>query len=181
MSMLDLVQQHLGPQEIEQISRQLGTDAAATRQAVDAALPALVGGLASTAQQPGGESELRTLAGAQGGVLDNLGAMIGGGGVGGILGSILGGAQPTVEEGVQQASGLDSAKTRQLLAILAPIVLSALAKRAMGGSSASGGSGGMLDGGLADILRQDATQAQQKSAGTPGGGILGKILGGLGG
>lgn len=189
MSILDLVQQQLGPQQMEQIGQQLGTDAATTRQAVDAALPALVGGMASTAQQPGGESEIRTLAGSQGGAMGlgmgDLGAMIGGGG-GGILGSILGRTQPDVEHGVEKASGLDSDRTRKLLMILAPIVLSALAKRTAGGAAegaagTGGGLGGILNGGLADVLRQDATQAQQKSGGGPLGGALGKILGGLGG
>ena len=52
-STLDLVQEHLGPQEIQQISQQLGTDPTTTQQAVNAALPAIVGGMASTAQQPG--------------------------------------------------------------------------------------------------------------------------------
>ena len=98
-STLDLAQQHLGPQEIQQISQQLGTDPATTQQAVNAALPAIVGGLASTAQQPGGAS--------------------------GILGQVLGRHQADVNQGVQQASGLDSDRTRKLPMILAPIVLAA--------------------------------------------------------
>jgi len=60
-STLDLVQEHLGPQEIQQISQQLGTDPATTQQAVNAALPAIVGGLASTSQQPGGTSTIQQL------------------------------------------------------------------------------------------------------------------------
>jgi len=202
-SILDLVQQHLGPQEIAQIGQQLGTDPAATKQAIDAALPALVGGMASTAQSPQGAGELTSLMGLHGGVLGNLGSAItaGGSASGGILGSILGHHQPAVESGVQQASGMSSDRTRKLLMILAPIVLSALARRAgiAGGTSApagaggggglggalggvlSGGLGNVLNGGLGDILRQDATQAHQQAQDGPMGGVLGKILGGLGG
>lgn len=203
-SVLDLVQQHLGPDQIAQIGQQLGTDPAATKQAIDAALPALVGGMASTAQQPGGESEIRTLAGTHGAALGDIGSMIGGGGAGGgILGSILGQHQPAVEQGVQQASGLQGEKARKLLMILAPLVLSALARRSLGNGPADatqpsagagtggglgdvlrGGLGGVLsgqNGGLADVLRQDATQAHQQAQGSPMGGILGKILGGLDG
>lgn len=205
-SIIDLVKQHLGPQEIAQIGQQLGTDPAATQQAIDAALPAMVGGMASTAQQPQGASELQTLMGSHSGVLGNIGSMISAGGAGGgVLGSILGQHQPAVEQGVQQASGFDQQKAKKLLMILAPIVLSALARRTMGSGGAGapastgaapttgGGLGGVLSGGLGsilgggaggglgDILKQDATQAQQQAQGGPMGGVLGKILGGLGG
>lgn len=173
MSILDLVQQHLGPQEMEQIAQQLGTDPASARQAVDAALPALVGGMASTAQHPDGESQIRTLAGSHGNALGDLGSIIGGGGAGGgILGSILGRHEPDVQQGVQQASGLDSAKARKLLMILAPIVLSALARRSMGGAATSPTTPGTQPsgGGLGDVL-----------GGGGLGGVLGGVLGGLGG
>ena len=203
---LDLVQQHLGPQEVAQIAQQLGADPAATQQAIDAAVPALVGGMASTAQQPQGATQIASLIGQHGGVLGNLGSVISGGGAGGggILGSILGHHQPDVENGVQQASGMSSDKAKKLLMILAPIVLSALARRAGNSASAGGagtatnaggggglggvlggvlggGLGNVLNGGLGDILKQDATQAHQQAQGGPMGGILGKILGGLGG
>lgn len=169
-SILDLVKQHLGSPEIAQIGQQLGTDPATTQKAVDAALPALVGGMANTAQQPQGESELQTLVSSHGGgLLGNIGSMISGGGAsGGILGSILGQHQPAVEDGVQQASGMSSDKTKQLLMMLAPIVLSALAKRTSGSN------------GMGDVLKQDAAQAHQQTQGGPMGGVLGKILGGLG-
>jgi len=74
-STLDLVQEHLGPQEIQQISQQLGTDPATTQQAVNAALPAIVGGLASTSQQPGGTSTIQQLLGSHGGILGSLGSL----------------------------------------------------------------------------------------------------------
>ena len=185
-SILDVVKQHLGPQEIAEIGQQLGTDPAATQQAIDAALPGLVGGMAQTAQAPQGAATIQGLLGSHGGILGDLSSAISGGGMGGgILGSILGQHQPAVEQGVQDASGLQSDKAKKLLMILAPIVLSALARRSMGADGAGtapgggGGLGGILNGGLGDILRQDATQAQQQTQGSPMGGILGKILGGL--
>lgn len=175
-TVLDIVQQHLGPQEIQQISEQLGTDEGTAQQAVNAALPALVGGMASTAQQPGGASEIQSLFGSHGGILGSLGALIGAGGTadgGGILGQVLGQHGPAVQDGVQQASGLGSDQTRKLLMILAPIVLGALAKRAM-----SHGAAQTDPGQLNDVLRQDAAQAQQQAQaqGHHMGGLLGKIL-----
>ena len=93
-SILELVQQHLGPQEIQQISQQRGTDPSTAQQAVSAALPAMVGSMASTAQQPGGASALQQLLGSHAGVLGSLGSIIGAGGAvdgGGILGDRLAG------------------------------------------------------------------------------------------
>jgi len=174
-STLDLVQEHLGPQEIQQISQQLGTDPATTQQAVNAALPAIVGGLASTSQQPGGTSTIQQLLGSHGGILGSLGSLIGGGGAAdsGILGQVLGHHQTDVNQGVQQASGLDSDRTRKLLMILAPIVIGALAKRAMNHGAEND------PGKLNDVIRQDATQAQQQVQAQGQkhvGGLLGKML-----
>jgi hypothetical protein len=176
-SVLDIVQQHLGPQEVEQIGQQLGVDAGTAQQAVNAALPAMVGGMASNAQQPGGASGLQGLLGSHGGILGSLGSLIGAGGAadgGGILGKVLGQHQNTVQEGVQQTSGLGSEQTRKLLMILAPIVLGALARRAM-----SHGAAQTDPGQLNEVLKQDAAQAQQQAQaqGHHMGGLLGKILG----
>ncbi len=175
-SILDLVQQHLGQQEIAQIGEQIGSDPATTRQAVDAALPALVGGMANTAQQPQGASMLRGLLGSHGGVLGNLGSLIGGGAPadgGGLLGSILGQHQAPVQAGVQQASGLGSDQTRKLLMILAPIVVGALAKRAMNHGSAH-----QDPAQLNQVLQQDGAQAQQQAQAQSHhmGGLLGKLM-----
>jgi hypothetical protein len=177
VSILELVQQHLGPQELSQISRHLGTDQATTRQAVDTALPALVGSLASTAQQPQGASGIQQLMGSHADVLGGLGSLLDAGAPddgGGILGRILGRHQPEVQQGVQAASGLDSGQTRKLLMMLAPIVLGALAKRA-----ASQGTAQQDPGELQKVLRKDGEQAQQQAqAHSPHmGGLLGKIMG----
>ena len=156
-SLIDLVKEHLGPQELSQISQQLGTDQATAQQAVNAALPALVGGLANTAQQPQGASGVQQLIGSHAGVLGQLGSLLGAGAPadgGGVLGRVLGQHQPEVQQGVQQASGLGSDQTRKLLMILAPIVLAAIMKsrqnRTADGAVASGGGLGIpgMGGGL---------------------------------
>src|SRR4051812_7935958 len=117
MSLIDTVQQHLGPNEMQQIGRQLGVDETTAPQAVEHALPSMVAGMAGQAQQPAGASSIQSLLGSHANILGNLGGMLGGAAPGdsGILGSILGQHQQTVTQDVQQSSGLDSAKTRQLL------------------------------------------------------------------
>ncbi|MDQ2766018.1 MAG: DUF937 domain-containing protein [Gemmatimonadota bacterium] len=184
MSLLDIVQQHLGPDEIQQISQHLGTDPATTSNAIQAALPMIVGSMAHTAQQPGGASAIQDAVAqhSAGGILGSLGGlggladMIGGGsssGGGGLLGSILGQHSATVQNGVQTASGLDAAKVKSLLVLLAPIVMTALAQH-HATQTASGNTGG-----LGSILQQAASAAQRNNSSSPIGGVLGQILGKL--
>lgn len=172
MSLIEEVQQHLGPAEIQQISQQLGIEPQAAQTAVESALPMMVAGMAGTAQQPAGEEQIRSLFGAHGGTLGNLAAAITGaaggtGGGGGLLGTILGGHHKTVEDGVGQTTGLQPDQSKRLLMILAPIVLAVLARRHASANNNTGSIGG--------ALQQDAQAAQQNGA-PHMGGILGKIL-----
>jgi hypothetical protein len=193
MSLIDLVQQHLGPQEIQQISQQLGVDQNTAQTAVQAAVPMMVGGMASTASQPAGASTLQSLLGSHSNVLENLGGILGSGGSanaaggllgslggmigapadsgGGLLGKILGHHETTVQQGVQQASGLGADQTKRLLMILGPIVLAALARR-HAQATAQGGT----DTTLTNVLQQDAQAAQAQAPSPHVGGLLGKIL-----
>lgn len=201
MSVLDLVQQHLGQGELQQLSQQIGADPAQTQTAVEAALPMLLGSMAQTARQPGGAGDIagamQEHAGLLGGLgnLGNLGNLGGGlGGIlasavgGGLLGKVLGGNESAVEGGVQQASGLDSNQTKKLLMLLAPIVLAMLARRRQQAAqsqaaqtSPTAGAGAMLDSdgdGIPDALEREAQQArEQTERRSPHiGGIIGKIL-----
>ena len=181
MSIVDLVQQHLGAQEVQTISQELGVDPAATQNAIQAAVPMIVGGMAGTASQPGGESTIQSLLGSHAGVLGSLGSLIGAGAPadgGGLLGQVLGQHQQTVQQGVQQASGLGPDQTRKLLMILGPIVLAALARHHAQATAQNQVTGQTTDGSLGGTLRQEAADAAAKaSTQSPHvGGLLGKIL-----
>ncbi|AHG87884.1 protein of unknown function DUF937 [Gemmatirosa kalamazoonensis] len=193
MSVLDLVQQHLGPDQIRQLSQQIGADPAQTETAVQAALPMLLGGMASTAQDAGGAQGVQEamqqhegLLGGLGGLGGSLGSILSGalggagGAGGGILGNVLGRHEGQVNDGVQQASGLDAGQTKKLLLILAPIVLAALAhQRKQQQQSATQPSAADLNAdGIPDALQQEARQAQAQTQRTAPhiGGIVGKIL-----
>jgi len=134
-SILDTIQQQLGPDTIQQMSAALGADPSATSSAVSMALPALLGGLSHNASTPQGAAALdQALGDHDGSILDSLGGGLGGllgggGGIGGaILGHIFGGKRGAVEQGVGHASGLNAAQVAQLLAMLAPIVMGALGR-----------------------------------------------------
>jgi hypothetical protein len=179
MSVIDLVQQHLGTDEVQQISQQLGVDPAAAQNAIQAAVPMIVGGMASTASQPGGESSIQSLLASHAGVLGSLGSLIGMGAPadgGGLLGQVLGQHQQTVQQGVQQASGLAPDQTKKLLMILGPIVLAALAHRHAQATVQAQTTGAASDPSLSGTLQQEAATAQAKTKSSHVGGLLGAIL-----
>lgn len=86
---IDIVQQHLTPDTINQISSAIGADPATTQQAIDAAVPMMVSGMATHAGTPGGAATIKTEADHHAGILGQLGGMLGGaGGVGDIIGGL---------------------------------------------------------------------------------------------
>lgn len=172
-SLLEMVQQHLGPAEVNQISQQLGVAPAQAQSAISAALPMVIGGMASNASQPGGSDAIHQSLTSHGGILGSLGGLLGGGGVadgGGLLGNILGQHQAPVQQGVSQASGLDSDKTRKLLLMLAPIVMGVLARRHAAAQADPAQVGG-------DLQREAQVAHEQTRKQAPHlGGLLGQIF-----
>ncbi|MFJ3379168.1 DUF937 domain-containing protein [Curtobacterium sp. NPDC090217] len=169
---------------IGDLAKKLGVDEATANQAVQKALPALLGGMRANAEQGGGQSleqavDKHSAALVDGGVdLDDVdtddgskivknvfgssenqvAAALGstGGGAGGGIGDVIGKALP----------------------VLAPIVMSFLAKQKGGGAEATGGGGiGDLLGGLLGGGGGGGAAA----GGAKSGGGIGDLLGGLGG
>jgi hypothetical protein len=169
-----LFQQLQQGQGLQQVSQQLGLDSSQATQAVGSALPLLLGAMGQNASEPQGAQSLLNalqrdhLGSAGGGGFDLgsiLGAVMGGGGGNatngaGILGHVFGGQTSQAAEALGQKTGLDSGKSSQLLAILAPIVMSFLAQR-----FAQSGNAGQLS----QALGQEAQQS---------GGGIGSLLGG---
>ena len=132
-----LFQQLQQGQGLQQVSQQLGIDQNQASGAIGAALPLLLGAMGRNAQEPQGAQALlgalqRDHAPTSGSGFDLgglLGSVLGGGGGNatngaGILGHVFGGNTDRATQGLSQATGLDSSKTSQLLAILAPTVMS---------------------------------------------------------
>jgi hypothetical protein len=164
----------LDASQIDAIASQLGVDPAQAEGAIQQAMPLLLGGLARNASTPDGAGALHAALGDHGGtdIGGLLGGMLGGGGgtSGGldngmaILGHIFGARQDQASQGLGQASGLGSANASQLLAMLAPIVMSVLANRSQ--------SQGMSASSLGGLLGQEHQQMSQGSA----GGLLGAVF-----
>lgn len=126
------LQQELGPDTIQQMSRQLGTDPNAVSNAISVALPILLNGLSRNASNPQGASDLdNALGDHDGSIFDNLGGLLsnsGGGAGAGILGHILGSRRSPVEQGVGRATGMNAQQVSQLLIMLAPLLMGVLGR-----------------------------------------------------
>lgn len=184
---------------MSQLAARLGVDEATARQAAQQAIPSLLGGLQANAQDPGGAASLgRAIGQHNPGLID--------GGVDlqqvdtsdgqKIVNHVFG---PSTDEVVNRlggtgvAGGAGKDLVAKLLPILAPIVLSYLAKRLgmnlPGGAArpggAAGGGGGMdiLQDLLGSVLGGSAPQGGRAPQGqaAPAGldGMLGDLLGGL--
>ena len=175
--LVDNVLANLNDDQIGAIASKLGVDPAQARNAVEHAVPLIVGGMAQNASTPQGANALNNALGAHAGsnISSVLDSVLGGGagvGVGGaILGHIFGGNQDVANQGLGQTTGLGQHNAGQLMAILAPIVMAALANHAQGQGMNAGGLGGMLG--------QQAQQIQQQ--GGSAGGLLNAVLSNSGG
>lgn len=170
---------------MQQMAQQLGANSQQIQSAVGAALPLLLGALGNNAAQPQGAADLfqalqrdhaQALPQGLGGLGGLLGSILGGGqtpasnsgplGDGGaILGHIFGNNRQKAESGLGQATGLGN-NAGQLLAMLAPVVMAFLANRVKAGNLDAGTLGRSLD--------QERVQVQQQ--GGLGGGLLGSLL-----
>jgi hypothetical protein len=156
---------------MDQLAAQLGVDQATAEQAARQAIPALLGGMQANAEDPGGAM---SLAGALG---DHPSDLVDGGvdlnqvdaGDGEkIVGNIFGPNQDQVVQTLGgNLGGQGGGLIKQLLPILAPIVLAYLSKRLMGQQSASGQDP------LGSVLGGDATGSSN-----PLTDILSSMLGG---
>lgn len=175
--LLDLLSQSIGPEQVQLMANKIGATPDQTEQAIGLALPTILGALAKhTDENEQNAHQLHTaletgqgLSGG-GGMLDNLGSMLGGasggggGGLGGLLGTILGGRQSRVEQGIGKASGLSATQIASLLAMLAPLVMGVLGRRQKEQKASP------TD--LSDMLRKERTQMQNQA----GGGLLAGLL-----
>jgi len=184
-SLEDLLGQEQGSAAVSQISQQVGTEPSAVSSVVQAALPAILGGLANNASTSDGAQSLNNALEQHhdGGILDNLGglgSMIFGGQVaaapppqadgGGILGHIFGNSQGQVAQQVSTQTGVGAGQVAQILMMLAPIVMGYLGQQkqqqGVGADGLGGLIGGLLGGG----------QAQQASAGGGLGNLATSML-----
>jgi hypothetical protein len=158
-SLFDLLSQEVISGGLGQIQSQLGTDENTARQAVPAALGALMGALARNSSRGRGADDLlgALTRDHDGSVLDNLQGYLSAPqeDVGnGILRHVLGGNRGSVEASLGQALGLDSGSIGRLLTMLAPLVMGALGRTQRQQHLDSGGLASLLGGERREISNQ---------------------------
>lgn len=170
----------LNENTVAQIGEQLGVDQNQAGNAIQLALPALLGALNKNAQSEDGAQGIMNALNKDhdGGILDMLPQFLGNASQGpgaAILGHILGAKQPQMEQQIGQHSGLNPAMVGKLLTILAPILMGALGKsQQQAPQQQSGGGLGNLISILGGATQQHQQQAQQNN--NPLMQILGNVL-----
>ena len=160
-SILDLISSSLDSGSMSQISRQLGQDTGTTRNAINSALPMLLGALKKSAQADGGEGLARALnTKHDGSILDNVAGYVSKNDQtdgAGILKHVLGSNRDLAASTLQMASGVDKEQASSLLATLAPVVLGALGKAKR--------DSGLRDEDLTRVLDGETRALEQKAPG----------------
>ncbi|MGM1029337.1 MAG: DUF937 domain-containing protein [Actinomycetota bacterium] len=186
------IQELLGQMPIQQIAQQAGVGEAEARQAVEAIVPALVGGMQANAHDPAGAQSLAGALGAHAGRLDErLAGSIDPADGQKIVHNVFGDRTEEVARAAGGGSALGGV-IQKVLPIVAPIVIAWIANRFRGaqpqGQAQAPDQGGFgLDDLLGGILGGGAGQqgggqhgGQQQGGGPLGplGDILGGLLGG---
>ena len=188
-SLQDLLGQQQGSQALQEISGQVGAEPSLVNSAIQAALPAILGGLANNASTPQGAESLDSALQQDhdGSILGNLGSL---GSLifdqstptprqadaGGILGHILGTDQQNeVAQEASQKSGLPVGQVAQILMMLAPIVMGYLGQQKQQQNVGADGLGGLLGGILGGALG-GGQAAAAPSSGNPMGDIASSML-----
>lgn len=165
MDISSLLQGAMGQQMVSGVMNQLGIKNEQAQMAISAAIPFLLTALNKNAANGDAQNINNALETKHdGSILDNLGGFLSSGNFSdgaGILGHVLGGKQPQVENAIGQSSGLNSAQVSQVLAMLAPIVMGYLGKQKNEQGLDAGGLTGLLGG-----LVGGAAQTNQREMST---------------
>jgi hypothetical protein len=166
--LLDLLSSPMGKQLISGVAGQTGQSTDQTGSVLSMALPLLMGAMKKNASTPEGAEGLMNALSSKhdGGILDNLSGLFGGGvdesvmnDGAGILGHILGGKQPQVENALSSKSGMDAGTIGTILKVAAPLLRGYLGKQKQQNNvSDANGLGGLLGGMLGG---NDGGQKQQ--------------------
>jgi hypothetical protein len=176
---MNILEQHLGDDNfIDNLSQQIGgADRDQTRSAANGIVAAFSNAISKNAASEQGASGLLGMLDTDhdGSILDNVMELVGGAGGGqqnnglaqngaGIINMLLGDKQGGIINMISQMSGLESGKTGNLMAMLAPIIMGALGK--------SKQQGGLDIGGIMNMLQG----TKQQASGNPAMDLIGKFL-----
>jgi hypothetical protein len=161
-AMTQVITQQLAGGATSAIAQRLGVSETTANTAVQVAVPLILAALARNANQPQGAESLHQAINNDhdGGIFNNLMGYLSNpqsGNGAGILGHIFGGQQPTIQNNLAQATGLDQGAAGGLLETLAPLVMGAVGQtQQQQGLDASG---------LSNLLNSQQQEAQATAPG----------------
>ncbi len=136
--LLDLLNSPMGKQLISGVAGQTGQAESKTGDVLSMAMPLILGAMKKNVSTPQGAQGLMNALSSKhdGGILDDLGGLFGGGvdeavtnDGAGILGHLFGGSQGNVENALSQKSGIDAGSIGNILKIAAPLVMGFIGKQ----------------------------------------------------
>ena len=147
-------------EDLAALSSTVGGDEKSVQSALSLALPMLMGSMAKTASKPGGADLMTSIIGQAGGgvVADSMPAYLASSASTGgtdIVSGLLGGQMGAIQNTIAQKTGLPPAVVGTLLAVVTPMLLSAVKKRFTDTK--------MEPAGLPALLGDQATTAMQPS------------------
>jgi hypothetical protein len=159
-SVLEILASSLGQGAVNQISQKLDLNSSTTRMIVMAALPLLISALARNSSTTSGANSLQNALTKDhdGSILDDIMGFLGNSDQAtsdgaSILKHVLGDQKSSVQQNLGKSTGVDARQAGQILEMLAPIVMGALAKKSA--------NEGLDAGGLSDLLKGEVKQAHQ--------------------
>src|SRR5262245_1426196 len=183
INLLEMMSGSVGQSLISQAGKFLGAPESTMRSAVDAALPAMLGGVMQKGATPQGASEVMKLfntPGLESGITENLGSYLGGGektnsllSMGsGLLSSLFGDKASGLVNTLGSMFGMKSASASNLLALAAPMTLGFL-KNYVGKNRLDAGGLSNLLTGQSDFLK---SRLDNRLTGALGFGSVGAFL-----
>jgi hypothetical protein len=169
---------------VQQLGRQFGVDDDQAAAALSALVPALAAGFLRNVQHEGGLASLGSAlaSGRHAGYLDDLGSLQGPEVIAdgnGILGHVFGSKDVSrqVAARAAQSSGVGPDLLRQMLPVVAAMVMGSMSKQANAKPAAAGAGAGLPGSGLMDMLGPMLDTNRDGSMMDDVAGMLGKFLG----
>ena len=170
-ALTQIITQQLSGNASRAIAQRLGISETTANTAVQVAVPLILAALARNANQPQGAQDLHQAINNDhdGSIFDNLMGYVSNpqsANGAGILGHVFGGQQPSIENNLAQATGMDQGSAGSLLETLAPLVMGAVGRTQQ--------QEGLDPSGLSNLLNGQQQQAQTNAPGAMS--ILNSIL-----
>ena len=161
----EMIAQRISGPIAGQLSKRLGVSESTAQTAVQLAVPVILAALARNASKPQGAQELHQAVSTDhdGSILDQLSSYLGNpqaANGSGILGHVLGGQRPVVENNLAQATGMDQNSAGSLLEMVAPLVMGAVGREQQ--------QNGLDPNGLSEFLVQQQQAEVQSNPGLMG-------------